>query len=137
MKNIFFITLVLSSFSLADSMMHHSHEDMHNSQQHNTETFVDGNNFGVDKERFSNFVKNLSATEVAVVSVQGMVCDFCARGIEKTFKKDGNVISVDVDLNKGKVLIAYSEGSEINFDDIKEKITANGQNATNLEVLTL
>ena len=86
MKNIFFITFAISSFSLADSMMHHSHEDTHNSQQHNTEIFVDGNNFGVDQKRFSNFVKNLSGAKVAVISVQGMVCDFCARGIEKTFK---------------------------------------------------
>lgn len=117
--------------------MHHSHEDAHNSQQHNTEIFVDGNNFGVDQKRFSNFVKNLSGAKVAVISVQGMVCDFCARGIEKTFKKDENVISVDVDLNKGKVLIAYKQESEISYDDIKEKITANGQNATKMEVLDL
>ena len=61
--------------------MHHSHEDEHNSQQHNTEIFVDGNNFALIK-RFSNFVKNLSGAKVAVISVQGMVCDFCARGIE-------------------------------------------------------
>lgn len=137
MKNIFFITFAISSFSLADSMMHHSHEDTHNSQQHNTEIFVDGNNFGVDQKRFSNFVKNLSGAKVAVISVQGMVCDFCARGIEKTFKKDENFISVDVDLNKGKVLIAYKQESEISYDDIKEKITANGQNATKMEVLDL
>ena len=56
---------------------------------------------------------------------------------KKTFKKDENVISVDVDLNKGKVLIAYKQESEISYDDIKEKITANGQNATKMEVLDL
>lgn len=137
MKNIFFITLALSSLSLADKMTHHSHGDEHSSAQHKNEILIDGNKFGVDEKRFTGFVQNLSDAKVAVVSVQGMVCDFCARGIEKTFKKDANVVNVDVDLNKGKVLIAYSKDSEINFDDIKEKITANGQNATNLEIFDL
>jgi hypothetical protein len=137
MKNIFMITVALSSLSLADNMSHHSHEDEHNSAQHKNEIFIDGNKFGVDEKRFNNFIQNLSDAQVAVVSVQGMVCDFCARGIEKTFKKDANVVNIDVDLNKGKVLIAYSKGSELNFDDIKEKITANGQNATNMEIFDL
>ena len=62
---------------------------------------------------------------------------FAPEGIEKTFKKDSNVINIDVDLNEGKVLVAYSNNSEIDFDDIKEKITANGQNAISMEVITL
>ena len=31
----------------------------------------------------------------------------------------------------------YKQESEISYDDIKEKITANGQNATKMEVLDL
>ena len=140
MKKIFFVLLVFSSWVLADqqdNMMHHSYEDQQNIAQHKNEKFIDGDKFGVDKNRFNNFVKNLSNVQVAIISVQGMVCDFCARGIEKTFKKDSNVINIDVDLNKGKVLVAYSKNSEIDFADIKEKITANGQNAINMEVITL
>jgi 3-isopropylmalate dehydratase small subunit len=66
-----------------------------------------------------------------------MVCDFCARGIEKTFKKDKNVKKIDVDLSKGKVLIAYNNNQKIKFDDIKEKILINGQNAIDMTVLDL
>ena len=66
-----------------------------------------------------------------------MVCDFCARGIEKTFKKDKSVQKIDVDLNRGKVLIAYAGDKEIDFDDIKKKILANGQNATDLQILDI
>ena len=62
---------------------------------------------------------------------------FCARGIEKTFKKDKSVQKIDVDLNRGKVLIAYAGDKEIDFDDIKKKILANGQNATDLQVLDI
>ena len=66
-----------------------------------------------------------------------MVCDFCARGIEKTFKKDKAVTKIDVDLNRGKVLIAYGASTPIDFNDIKKKILANGQNATDLQILTI
>jgi cation transport ATPase len=79
----------------------------------------------------------LKNSQIAVVNVQGMVCDFCARGIEKTFKKDKNVKKIDVDLSKGKVLIAYNNNQKIKFDDIKEKILINGQNAIDMTVLDL
>ena len=55
----------------------------------------------------------------------------------KTFMKSANVKKVDVDLEVGKVLIAYSGGTKISFEDIKEKITANGQTAVDMKVLTL
>ena len=71
------------------------------------------------------------------MNVNGMVCDFCARGIEKTFMKSANVKKVDVDLEVGKVLIAYSSDTKISFEDIKEKITANGQTAVDMKVLKL
>ena len=77
----------------------------------------------------------LSHCQIAIVSVKGMVCDFCARGIEKTFKRDSSAIKVDVDLSTGKVLIAFIKDVKIDFNDIKEKILSNGQNATDLKVL--
>ena len=110
---------------------HHSHKD------HANETMVDGKDFQVDPDRFSKFTKNLSSCNIAVVSVTGMVCDFCARGIEKTFKKDKSVLAIDVDLAKGKVLVAYEKSRAIDFDEIKNKILINGQNATNLEILEI
>ena len=54
----------------------------------------------------------------------------CKR-IEKTFIKDKTVKKIDVDLNKGKVLIAYEMDRKIDFEEIKAKIVMNGQNATN------
>ncbi|MEK9650497.1 MAG: heavy metal-associated domain-containing protein [Gammaproteobacteria bacterium] len=115
----------------AMEMEAHSHEG------HLHETLVDGKQLEVDAERFDNFIKGLSDTQVAIVSVNGMVCDFCARGIEKTFAKDALVKKIDVDLNRGKVLIAYSDEIVIDFEDIKKKIIANGQNATDLQILSI
>ena len=110
---------------------HHSHKD------HASEIMIDGKDLQVDPDRFNKFTKNLSSCNVAVVSVTGMVCDFCARGIEKTFKKDKSVLAIDVDLAKGKVLVAYEKSREIDFDEIKNKILINGQNATDLEILEI
>jgi copper chaperone CopZ len=112
-------------------MMHHSHEG------HLHEELVDGQKLEVDPERFDRFVANLTDAQVAVVSVKGMVCDFCARGIEKTFQKDKNVKKIDVDLSKGKVLVAFDKNAPISFEDIKKKILANGQNATGIQVLSI
>ena len=111
--------------------MHHSHEG------HLHEQLVDGKKLEVDPMRFDKFVMGLKDSQIAVVNVQGMVCDFCARGIEKTFKKDKNVKKIDVDLSKGKVLIAYNNSQEIKFDDIKEKILINGQNAIDMTIIIL
>ena len=44
---------------------------------------------------------------------------------------------IDVDLSKGKVLIAYNNNQEIKFDDIKEKILINGQNAIDMTIINL
>ena len=40
-----------------------------------------------------------------------------------------------MDLSKGKVLIAYPDERSIDFEDIKQKILSNGQNATQLKII--
>jgi copper chaperone CopZ len=133
MKKLLFLS-IFTSIIWAENPhehMHHSHEG------HLHEQLVDGKKLEVDPIRFDKFVMGLKNSQIAVVNVQGMVCDFCARGIEKTFKKDKNVKKIDVDLSKGKVLIAYNNNQKIKFDDIKEKILINGQNAIDMTVLDL
>ena len=133
MKKVLLLT-IFTSITWAENPhdhMHHSHEG------HLHEQLVDGKKLEVDPIRFDKFVMGLKDSQIAVVNVQGMVCDFCARGIEKTFTKDKNVKKIDVDLSKGKVLIAYNNNQKIKFDDIKEKILINGQNAIDMTVLDL
>ena len=109
----------------------------HDHEGHLHDTMVDGKLLVVNPERFDRFVSTLKGKQVAIISVSGMVCDFCARGIEKTFVKDKSVLKVDVDLSGGKVLIAYSLDKKINFEEIKKKILSNGQNATDLQVVKI
>ena len=135
MKKILFLFITFSLTTLANNPneehQHHSHEG------HMHEKLVDGKKLEVDPIRFDRFVENLSNAQIAVVDVNGMVCDFCARGIEKAFQKDSSIKRIDVDLSKGKVLLAYSNEVEIDFDDIKKKILSNGQNATGMRVLKI
>jgi len=114
----------------------------HNCDDHGSDNqpmkSVSGEGFEIDTQKYTKFTKDLANGEqVAIVNVNGMVCDFCARGIEKTFMKSANVKKVDVDLEVGKVLIAYSSDTKISFEDIQEKITANGQTAVDMKVVKL
>ena len=88
-------------------------------------------------KRYQAFVADLSEINVAIVGVEGMVCDFCARGIEKTFKKDKFVRKVDVDLANGQVLVAYSLDKMIDQREISQKILANGQNVTAVAIVKI
>ena len=109
------LTFLISYFSFAEESMNHDHEG------HIHGELVDGSNLDVDPERYKEFMKGLENCQIAVVSVIGMVCDFCAQGIEKTFEKDETVKKIDVDLNKGKVLIAYSKNKKLNIKKLSKK----------------
>ncbi len=137
MKNFYFLFVIIGSMSLAaqDHAMHDM--DAHDHEGHLHDTMVDGKLLEVDPERFDAFVLNLKGKQVAIISVSGMVCDFCARGIEKTFTRDKSVLKVDVDLSGGKVLIAYGKEKNIDFEEIKMKIMSNGQNATGLQIIKI
>jgi copper chaperone CopZ len=111
--------------------------ESHSHEGHIHEQLIDGKNREVDPDRFDEFVGDLSNSQIAVVSVKGMVCDFCARGIEKTFNKDKTVQKIDVDLSKGKVIIAYTRDKKIDYEEIKKKILSNGQSANNLQILVV
>ena len=112
-------------------------DEEHDHFNHVHEESIDGDEFDVDTIRFNEFINGLSDMKVAIVSVNGMVCDFCARGIEKTFKRNSEVLKVDVDLGRGKVLIAFSKDTRIDFEYISRKILENGQTATKLAVLEI
>ena len=91
----------------------------------------------LDEPFLMTYGDGLSNVNIAIVSVKGMVCDFCARGISKTFLKDKDVKRIDVDLDNGKVVIAFSKAKEITFSEIEKKILSNGQNMSDLQILEI
>ena len=99
MKKLLLITLLSSGLVAAEN--DHSGMHGHSHEGHLHETMVDGKDLDVNPERFDAFVEGLSNVNIAIVSVKGMVCDFCARGISKTFLKDKDVKRIDVHLDNG------------------------------------
>ena len=127
------IALVLISAVLSNAAVAAS--DHANTQDH--EHAAVETSTAMASERYEAFIADLSDSNVAIINVMGMVCDFCARGIEKTFKKDRGVRKIDVDLANGQVLIAYSTEKVIDEVEITEKILANGQNVTAVTVVNI
>jgi copper chaperone CopZ len=139
MRYLLFSILIFPSFALAEAVMHtdHSNHSAHHSHEGQLHTqLVDGAEIKLDAERFDKFVADQSGSQIAVISVSGMVCDFCARGIEKTFQKDTGFRKIDVDLANGKVLLAYAATKKIVKKDIEQKILSNGQTVTDIQILT-
>ena len=64
--------------------------------------------------------------ETITTSVNGMVCAFCATGIEKTFRKQPEVATVKVDLSKKRVVITTKPGKTLSDAKIKEVVTYSG-----------
>ena len=66
------------------------------------------------------------SAETIRTTVNGMVCAFCATGIEKTFRKQPEVATVQVDLPKKTVTITTKPGKTLSDGKIKEVVTYSG-----------
>ncbi len=62
------------------------------------------------------------------VNVKGMVCGFCAQGIEKKLKSDPSVKSVKIDLETKNVNVVMKDESDISNDDLKKILQDSGFN---------
>ena len=71
-------------------------------------------------------LSGLAWAETITTSVNGMVCAFCATGIEKTFRKQPQVATVKVDLPKKQVVITTKPGQTLSDAKIKEVVTYSG-----------
>ncbi len=60
--------------------------------------------------------------------VNGLICDFCARALEKVFGKEEAVESINVDLDTKVITIHFNEGQSLDDETIAELITDSGYN---------
>ncbi len=65
---------------------------------------------------------NVSEISIIRVHVNGMVCSFCAQGIEKTFQKHEGVSDVVVDLETMIVALTLVPSMSISDDAIRQVI---------------
>lgn len=75
----------------------------------------------------------LAQAKTVTVQVKGMVCAFCAQGIEKKFKARPEVSSVKVSLETKKVDLDLKEGKDIPDDQISKIITESGYDVVKIE----
>jgi len=80
--------------------------------------------------------QSTTQTKVALSSVEavvsGMVCDFCARGLEKTLEKKEEIESVKADFDSGKVRIVFKTGQSLTNKEITEAIESNELTVTSI-----
>lgn len=62
------------------------------------------------------------------ISVKGMVCSFCAQGIEKSFKKESTVEKINVELEKNLVTLKLKSDQTLDDSKIKKIIEDAGYN---------
>lgn len=85
------------------------------------------------------FISPAFATETictqpqSIAVVDGMVCDFCAQGLIKTFKKNENVSDVKIDLTTKKVTILMKPGTSIEDTEIAKNIDYSGYKLVSID----
>ena len=77
-------------------------------------------------------VANAACATVIDVKVNGLVCDFCARALEKVFSRQSAVSGIDVDLHKGEVKIALHPNQTLDDATLGKLITDSGYNIVNI-----
>ncbi len=78
-----------------------------------------------------------SATESIKATVNGMVCSFCAQGIEKTLLKMPQTKAVFVDLKNKIVAVEAKEGQTLDGKKISAEIKDAGYDVVKLETVAL
>lgn len=87
-----------------------------------------------------NFVFNIGVKSnnknddnIVYVSVNGLVCDFCARSIEKMFEKKEAVSRISVDLENMLITIFLRDNQKLNDETIIELIKDSGYDVTEVK----
>ncbi len=71
--------------------------------------------------------------ETAKLSVNGMVCAFCAQGIKKKFSTNAKVENVSVDLDEKLVTVTIKKGAKLSDEVLTNLIKDAGYAVTKIE----
>ena len=107
MKKIILIALVLSGTSFAKTTATTSNKE---AKAVNTETKTE----------------NTALPKEIKVGVKGMVCAFCAQGIEKNFMKLPEISKVEVSLENKFVILKFKDGQSLSKEKIAEVLKEAG-----------
>lgn len=75
----------------------------------------------------------IANAETAKITVNGMVCAFCAQGIEKSFGKFDAIDQVHVDLDQTLVTVHIKDGFVLDDATLQKSINDNGMDMVRIE----
>lgn len=79
------------------------------------------------------FVTTIYASEGRVyVRVNGLVCDFCARALEKVFSKQEAVSSIDINLDTKVLVINFKKNKQLDDATITKFVNDAGYSVVNI-----
>ena len=81
---------------------------------------------------FLSFSMSIFAKDITI-SVKGMVCGFCAQGIEKKFKALPAIDTILVSLEKKTVVLKTKENQDVSNDIINQILTDSGYNVEEIK----
>lgn len=121
---ILFYTILIATIAFANPVFanHHGHGDMNHHDHSNMSK--------ADMKKTVPGVKN--ADHTITVQIDGLVCDFCARALEKVFGKRTEVTGIDVNLDTKLVTIGLKKGADIDDTTITKLITDAGYNVVKI-----
>ncbi|PPC92591.1 MAG: heavy metal transporter [Methylotenera sp.] len=74
------------------------------------------------------------AAQTVKATVNGMVCAFCAQGIEKKMRALSQTQDVYVNLKQRIVAVELKDGQNLSFDTVKDLIKDAGYDVTGIEM---
>ena len=81
------------------------------------------------------FMASAQATPTTKITVNGMVCAFCAQGIEKKLTAMPQTRAVYVDLGEKIVAVEAREGQTIDVDKVRAEIQDAGYDVVKVEAV--
>src|SRR3954462_1044757 len=85
---------------------------------------------------FSTFYSSMAAaTKTIKAEVNGMVCAFCAQGIEKKMRSLSQTKDVYVNLKQKLVAVELKEGQTLSHDTVKDLVKDAGYDVTKIETV--
>jgi copper chaperone CopZ len=79
------------------------------------------------------FITHSVSAATIEMTVNGLVCGFCAQGIEKTLRKNPATSDVLVSLENRLVAVATKEGSDIADADLRKALTNAGYDVKTIQ----
>ena len=118
------ITAILAALSLGTAPALAAQDMQHGAHQHDH-----ADEAPVEAERAIAPV----ATRTITATVDGMVCDFCARSLTKVLRRKEAVEDVAIDLTAKTVTIVLADGAAMTDEEVEEAVLSAGYNLARLE----